>query len=325
MSEIDRLYSYKSLFLKRRIISQSEILSSLEISTATFKRDLTKLRDRLNLPIVYDRTLRGYRLDQTRSANGLSSVIFRQEDILVFTTIQYILTQFEPHLFNSKLKPLKAKIEFMLNDIGLTESDVISRLKFLYSRKRTLDYNIFESLLNATFNRKKLSISYAESKTKINIQRSISPQQLIYYKDNWYVDAWCHYRNDVRTFAIDAIQSCSVTNEQARELNVTEIKKIFRVDYGIFIGGAQQWAKIKINSNKATWVVREEWHPNQKSHLSSDGWLTLEIPYCDKREILSEIMKLGENAVVLEPPDLKKSHIDTLKHSLSNYKNLSIA
>ena len=70
MSEIDRLYSYKSLFLKRRIISQSEILSSLEISTATFKRDLTKLRDRLNLPIVYDRTLRGYRLEKSSPSNG---------------------------------------------------------------------------------------------------------------------------------------------------------------------------------------------------------------------------------------------------------------
>ena len=325
MSEIDRLYSYKSLFLKRRIISQSEILSSLEISTATFKRDLTKLRDRLNLPIVYDRNLRGYRLDKERSVNGFSSVIFSKEEILVFSTIQYILTQFEPHLFNSTLKPLKAKIEFMLNDIGLSESEVISRIKFLYSRKRTLNYDVFEVMLSATFNRKKLSITYIESQSKINIERTISPQQLIYYKDNWYVDAWCHYRNDVRTFAIDAIQSCTIMNEQAKELNVAEIKKILRVDYGIFMGDDQQWAKIKINSNNASWVIREEWHPNQKIHLDRDGWLTLDVPYSDTREILAEILKLGNNAIVLAPLELKNSHMDALKQTLANYNDCSVA
>jgi len=325
MSEIDRLYSYKSLFLKRRIISQSEILSSLEISTATFKRDLTKLRDRLNLPIVYDRNLRGYRLDKERSVNGFSSVIFSKEEILVFSTIQYILTQFEPHLFNSTLKPLKAKIEFMLNDIGLSESEVISRIKFLYSRKRTLNYDIFEVMLSATFNRKKLSITYIESQSKINIERTISPQQLIYYKDNWYVDAWCHYRNDVRTFAIDAIQSCTIMNEQAKELNVAEIKKILRVDYGIFMGDDQQWAKIKINSNNASWVIREEWHPNQKIHLDRDGWLILDVPYSDTREILAEILKLGNNAIVLAPLELKNSHMDALKQTLANYNDCSVA
>ena len=321
MSEIDRLYSYKSLFLKRRIISQSEILSSLEISTATFKRDLSKLRDRLNLPIIYDRTLRGYRLDKDTLSNGFSSFIFSKEEILVFSTIQYILTQFEPHLFNSTFKPLKAKIEFMLNDIGLTESDVISRIKFLYSRKRALDYDIFEKLLSATFNRKKLSIRYLNGQSKITLERTISPQQLIYYKDNWYVDAWCHFRNDVRTFAIDAIQACTILNESAKELNIAENKKIDRVDYGIFTGAGQQWAKIKINAKSASWVIREEWHPDQKTQMGSDGWLTLEIPYSDSREILAEILKLGNNAMVLGPMELKNSHIENLEHTLANYKS----
>ena len=321
MSEIDRLYSYKSLFLKRRLISQSEILSSLEISTATFKRDLSKLRDRLNLPIIYDRTLRGYRLDKDTSPNGFSSAIFSKEEILVFSTIQYILTQFEPHLFNSTLKPLKTKIEFMLNDIGLTESDVMSRIKFLYSRKRTLNYDIFERLLSASFNRKKVSIRYLDSQSNITIERTISPQQLIYYKDNWYMDAWCHFRNDVRTFALDAIEACTIVNESVKELNIAENKRMDRVDYGIFIGRVQQWAKIKINSKSASWVIREEWHPDQKTHMGSDGWLTLEIPYSDSREILAEILKLGNNAMVLEPKELKNSHVENLQLTLANYKS----
>ena len=63
MSEIDRLYAYKTLLRGRRAVPRSEILSRMEISLATFKRDLAKLRDRLNTPIVFDRDLGGYRLD----------------------------------------------------------------------------------------------------------------------------------------------------------------------------------------------------------------------------------------------------------------------
>lgn len=321
MSEIDRLYSYKSLFLTRRLVSQSEILEKLEISTATFKRDLVKLRDRLNLPIVYDRSLRGYRLDKSSSIHELSGIIFSKEEILVFSTIQYILTQFDPNLFNSRLKPIKTKIEFMLNDIGITESDVISRIKFLHSRKRKINYDIFESLIQATFNRKKLLINYMESQKNIIIDRIISPQQIVYYKDNWYLDAWCHFKNDVRTFSIDAINYCKISDEPANELNLNEIKKIFRKDYGIFVGKDKKWAKIKFNTNHAKWVIREEWHQDQKTFLHKDGWLTIEIPYSDSREILSEVMKLGKNAIVLEPLELRQAHVQALEYALANYKN----
>jgi hypothetical protein len=37
--------------------------------------------------------------------------------------------------------------------------------------------------------------------------RSLSPQQLIYYRDNWYIAAYCHYRKELRVFAIDNISS----------------------------------------------------------------------------------------------------------------------
>lgn len=47
MSEIDRLYRYKTLLSHRRAMPREDILAALEISPATFKRDLAKLRDRL--------------------------------------------------------------------------------------------------------------------------------------------------------------------------------------------------------------------------------------------------------------------------------------
>ena len=61
MAEIDRYYAYQTLFSGRKAVPKMEFLKKLEISPATFKRDLAMLRDRLNTPILYDRDLGGYR------------------------------------------------------------------------------------------------------------------------------------------------------------------------------------------------------------------------------------------------------------------------
>ncbi len=104
MSEIDRLYSYRTLLTGRRAVPRDEILSKLEISQATFKRDLAKLRDRLNIPVVFDRDLGGYRLDNTDTRQELPGLWFSQDEILALLTIQNMLEQLEPGLLGPKLK-----------------------------------------------------------------------------------------------------------------------------------------------------------------------------------------------------------------------------
>jgi hypothetical protein len=63
MSEIDQLYIYRTLLKGRRAVPLDEILSKLEVSLATFKRDQAKLRYRLNIDTVFDRDLGGYKLE----------------------------------------------------------------------------------------------------------------------------------------------------------------------------------------------------------------------------------------------------------------------
>ena len=64
MSEVARLYRYKSLLVNPRAVLASEIISELEISPATFKRYLAKFRGQLHMPITFDCDLGGYRLEQ---------------------------------------------------------------------------------------------------------------------------------------------------------------------------------------------------------------------------------------------------------------------
>ena len=93
MSEVVRLYQYKSLLSGRRAVSAQAIQEALEISPATFKRDIAKLRDQLHVPIEFNRELGGYTLEQGHTDTELPGLWFSQEEILALVTIQQLLEQ----------------------------------------------------------------------------------------------------------------------------------------------------------------------------------------------------------------------------------------
>jgi hypothetical protein len=57
-------------------------MATLEVSKATLKRDIAKLRDQLHVPIEYDRDLGGYTLEKYYTDIVLPGLWFRQQEIL---------------------------------------------------------------------------------------------------------------------------------------------------------------------------------------------------------------------------------------------------
>ncbi len=307
MSEIDRLYAYKTLLTGRRAVPKEEIMDKLEISLATFKRDLTKLRDRLNIPIVYDRDLQGYKLENVGSSEELPGLWFSQEEILALLTIQNMIGQLEPGLLGPKLRPLQKKLDGMLASQGLDAQVLAQRVRLVHAGKRRLKLKCFELVAKATLERKQIKIQHFNRQTGKTVERVISPQQLVHYRDNWYVDAWCHLRKEVRSFSVDAITECEDTQQEAKELDNEQLRASMQSGYGIFGGVVKGWAKLRFSPERARWVKREEWHPEQKSYEEADGSYVLEIPYSDERELIGDILKYGPDVKVLEPDNLKLS------------------
>lgn len=323
MSEIDRLYSYRTLLTGRRAVPRDEILSKMEISLATFKRDLAKLRDRLNIPVLFDKDLGGYRLELADSRKELPGLWFSQEEVLALLTIQNMIEQLEPGILGPKLRPLQSRLNEMLASQGVDAQVLAQRVKLVQAGKRRLTLKRFEAVAQATLSRKKLKIQHFNRQNGETVERIISPQQLVHYRDNWYVDAWCHLRDGLRNFSIDAIKECEVLDEVAREVPEELIEAEVAGGYGIFGGQEVQWAKLRFTPSRARWVSREEWHPEQKSVFGKDGSYLLEFPYSDERELLGDILRYGVDVEVLEPPRLRESVQKAFRTALKKYESYS--
>lgn len=305
MSEIDRLYRYQTLLQARRVVPRSEFLHVLEISLATFKRDLAKLRDRLNVPIVFDSDLGGYRLDRSQDSTELPGFWFSHQELLALLTLNHMIEQLEPSLLGPKLQPLRQRLHETMQQQGLDPAQLSQRVRAVHAGKRNMPLQSFEHVAQATFERRQLLIVHRNRQARKTSQRTISPQQLVHYRDNWYVDAWCHLRQGVRSFAIDAIERAQVLPDAATELDLATMRQQLDGGYGIFAGAPKDWAVIRFSATRADWVAHENWHPHQLGTLNPDGTYTLQVPYSDERELLADVLRFGADAHIIEPLALR--------------------
>ena len=66
MDRTERFYRIELLIKRQAGVSFEQLLSELEVSPATLKRDLQYLRDRMDAPIVYARDENVYRFADAR-------------------------------------------------------------------------------------------------------------------------------------------------------------------------------------------------------------------------------------------------------------------
>lgn len=320
MAQFDRLIQYTSIFKRKKLVSKKTLMHELEISEATFKRDLVKMRLFYSYDIVYDRDLDAYKLINENQAFELPGLMFTQKELLGLMTIQNMIKELEPGLLGPKLQPLQERMADLLTSEGLDSASLTKRVRAVHAGKRRLELKCFQSLAQATLERKKVHIHHYNRQRGETTERDISPQQLVHYRDNWYVDAWCHLRNKLLNFSVDAITNCDILEDAAKEVSQKDIKVIMQSGYGIFGGEANHWAKLKFSSVRARWVQAEEWHPEQKGTVNKDGTYTLEFPYSDERELLGDILRFGADVEVLAPKSLRTSVIDAATQALKLYK-----
>jgi predicted DNA-binding transcriptional regulator YafY len=309
VSEVVRLYQYKELLSGRRAMSAEDLMARLEISRATLKRDIAKLRDQLHVPVKFDRDRGGYVLEAGagHTDSELPGMWFSPEEVVALVTIQQLLTDLAPGILGPKLRPLQERLTELMAKNGLSQADVGNRIRLTHSAgKRRLKPQVFEAVAAGTMGRKRLRVKHFNRASGETLERLISPQRLVHYRDNWYIDAWCHLRQDLRSFSVDALSQVEVLAEAAKEIAAKNLDAVLGASYGIFGGLPKASAVLRFTPARARWVRRETWHPQQETRELADGSFELSVPYSDEREIIGDILKFGADVSVVAPAELRR-------------------
>ena len=323
MERTERFYRIQQLLRDRRVVPFTVFLEQLEVSRATVKRDLEYLRNRMNAPIAWDREARGYRFaapEQGSAQYELPGLWFNASEIHALLTMRHLLAHIEPGILAPQLVPIAERLRLLLGSGDHSVEEVQKRVRILGMASRRFARPDFAVVGSSLLRRKRLHLRYYVRARDEVTEREVSPQRLVHYRDNWYLDAWCHRRDDLRSFAVDAIRDAEILDKKARDIPESTLNKVLGSGYGIFSGHRVRWGRLRFTRERARWVATEEWHPRQRGRFEADGSYVLEVPYSDDRELVMDILRHGPEVEVLGPPPLRRVVRERLATTLARYQ-----
>jgi predicted DNA-binding transcriptional regulator YafY len=315
---LQRIAKIVRLIRKKRVVPMRQFREEFEgISEKTITRDIDFLRDRFECPIEWSRSKGGWVIDDNGQFE-LPGVWFEASEVFALLMMLRLVKGVQPGLLEDHLGPLENRLRRMLS-VGAPKANLEGKVKLIHFAPRKVDPKHFQVLASALLDGKKVHLKYWVRERQELTERTVSPQQLTHYRENWLLDAWCHWRGGLRSFSLDSIRQVQVLDEQADRLSREQMDEHFQSGYGIFAGQAKHRARLKFSPRRAETVSLETWHPDETSETLDDGSYLLEVPYSNDEELVVDLLRHGPEVEVLGPPELRQKVYETLCSAAEKY------
>jgi len=320
MERYERALALHRMFKAARYpISTKRMMEELGCSRATLYRDLAYLRDVLGAPV--DSTGEGsYHYEDGESARfELPGLWLNSDELHALLAAHQLLERTGSGVLAGALAPIKTRIDTLLAEQAGGKRWPVERVRVIASGQRNMDQLGFRIAAGAVLERKQLAFDYRARSTDERSHRKVSPQRLTHYRDNWYLDAWDHERDALRSFAVDRISAAHVLDAIAQDVPESVLDEHLASGYGIFSGTPKAWATIVFSAKAARWVADTHWHSKQEGRFLPDGRYELRVPYSNGKELLMDVLRYGADAEVTAPVALREQARATLQLALAAY------
>jgi proteasome accessory factor C len=318
MSKVERLYHLHNILNQRRTpISRQDLMERLGCSQATLYRLVAELRDFLGAPIEQDPESRGFFYDRSlEQPFDLPGIWISPAEL---QAARQVLADVQPGLLEGELESLQGRISALLRQKGIEAEGGESRIHIQPVAARAVPARMFQDVLGALVRRQRLSIRYHGRRRDEVSERTVSPQRLTQYRNAWYLDAWCHRANGLRSFALERIREQKVVDEPASEVGAAELSAHFDRSYGIFSGPAEHTAELRFSAEMSRWVADETWHADQLGEFDAAGRWLLKLPFSNARELVMDILRYGPDVEVLAPAFLRDAVATAARATAGQY------
>jgi len=323
MSKVERLYHLHNILSQRRTpISRQDLMERLECSQATLYRLVGELRDFLGAPIEQDPDTRGFFYDRSyEQPFELPGIWISPGELQALLTARQVLSNVQPGLLEGELTSLQGRITALLQQRGIEAEGGESRIHIQPVAGRAVPARMFQDVLGALIQRRRLRIRYHGRRRDEESERDVSPQRLTQYRNSWYLDAWCHQARGLRSFALERIREQTLLEEDTREVPAKELSAHFDRSYGIFSGPPEHTAELRFTPEMARWVSEEVWHRDQQGEFAADGSWLLRVPFSSSRELIMDVLRYGAQVEVLGPPFLREAVAAEAQETAERYSS----
>jgi len=144
----------------------------------------------------------------------------------------------------------------------------------------------------------------------------IDPYRLVFAQGGFYLVAYVPEYGALRTFAVERIQSLSLTEERFEPVELPA--DAFENSLGVN-QGAPERIEIVFEPRIARHIKDRVWHPSQHTEEAADGKLRMTLNVCNDFALRSWILGFGPLAKVISPPELVRQIEDEANRTRLQY------
>lgn len=303
---LERMLHIHKTILSGACPTASRLAAELEVSAKSIHRDLEFMRDRLRLPLKFDRARFGYLY--TEEVGSFPSLQITEGELVALVVAEKALQQYRGTAFEKPLLSAIGKMREALPDtISVDLGEIERAISFRTRAEPILALEILDQLARAAANRESLEISYRKPGQPEPEPRAIDPYHLANINGEWFLFAFDHLRKGIRTFVPGRIKSCRKSGRRFKRIEKFSLEDRLRGSFGVRSGEGDHEVRIRFDPSVADYIREKRWHHSQQLREFNDGSLELRLKLSGLAEVERWVLNWGGKARALQPPELVES------------------
>lgn len=252
----------------------------------------------------------------------MGQVPFTPDELLALAFSEDLLETLEGTVFHDSIRAALAKIRAGL---GPELSKYLERLGDAFRvlpgpHKRYAAFReVIRTLNEGVLDARTLEMRYRTGRTGAEATRRLDPYKVWYHGGGLYVIGHDHLSGEIRTFAVDRIQSLEPTPERFETDPAFDFDRYTASSFGVVAEPAVA-VRMRFGAPWAAYVGERKWHASQSTRPLADGGLELSMEVGGADELASWVLSFGEGVEVLEPPSLRAEIHSRLKTAWTRYE-----
>jgi len=290
-----------------------------ETGTATISRDIEFMRDRMNAPIKYDYTRKGYYY--TEKTFRLPAAFANAEDMLALGMIKTLLSLYKDTPVYDVTRQLMESITAPLADAenpGWYEDRIlvppVPSVIFPPEIWRTITEGLRQNRL--------LKYEYRSTWNSVYHIRRVRPYHLLFDNGAWYLYGYAEERKGMRMFSLSRILNINLEDETFTFPKTADYRA--RTDgsyFGAYSSEKTRRFRIAFFNDGAMRIKERCWAADQKIKETADG-VILSFSSTQYGKVLELVLANGRDALPLEPAELVKDWQDNIRDMQKRVKDL---
>jgi predicted DNA-binding transcriptional regulator YafY len=214
-----RLVRLANILQRGQPVSRKALEEELEVARATLTRDLTVLRDQLNMPIVYDRMADGYILENEDRPTGpryeLPGVWLSESQAYGVLALTNILMAVAGHILEPTLRPLRMLTKASIGLPTNPAPPVWEKISIEIPGIEDFSPRVSRTIAEAMYSGKQVSLSVSGMDPG---QGPYSLQRFILTGGGWQVDAYSEGERRMIRVPIGKIDKATLLTKRATSL-----------------------------------------------------------------------------------------------------------